>query len=215
MARHAASRTRVLLKRLRSARTRAVLTLGVVLGLGSVSTLAYWTDEATVTAGTFTSGTLDVTINDALDGQANNGGTTADTGFALSDMIPGESIARTVKIGNAGSIPFAYTAKAWNSGGLATGLRWTVVAGSTASNTGTAAAGNRTGSCSSGTTTSSNVTIGTSAGAATTIVTPARTIAVGAFENVCVIVKLDSGAGNGLQGASAGATITVNGVQLS
>ena len=197
-----------------SRRIRGLLSLGIIAGIGGVGTLAYWTDDAAVTTGSFTAGTLDVTINDALSGPANNGGTTSDAGFALSDMIPGESVARTVKIGNAGTIPLAYTAKAWNSGGLASGLRWTAVAGSAASNSGTAAAGNRTGSCSSGTTTATNVTIGTSAGAATTVVSPARTISIGAFENVCVIAKVDAGAGNGLQGTSASATIMVNGVQL-
>ncbi len=197
-----------------SRRTRGLLSLGIIAGIGGIGTLAYWTDDATVTTGSFTAGTLDVTINDALSGQANNGGTTSDAAFALSDLIPGESIARTVKIGNAGSIPLAYTAKAWNSGGLASGLRWTVVAGSTASNAGTVSAGNRTGSCSSGSTTATNVTLGTSAGTATTVVTPSRTITTSASENICVIAKLDSGAGNSLQGASATATITINGVQL-
>ena len=191
-----------------------MLSLGIVAGLGAVGTLAYWSDEATITTGSFSSGTLDVTLNDVLAGAANNGGTTSDTGFALSDMIPGESVARTVKVGNAGSIGLTYTAEAFNSGDLASGLRWTVVAGSTASNFGTAAAGNRTGACSSGTTTATNETLGTSAGAATTVVTPERAIDVGAFENVCVIARLDSGAANSLQGTSASATLTFNGTQL-
>ena len=197
-----------------SRRLRGILSLGILVGLGGIGTLAYWTDDATVTTGSFTSGTLDVTLNDALAGQANNGGTTADAAFALTDLIPGESVARTVKVGNAGSIPLAYTAKAWNTGALAVGLRWTVVAGSTSSNAGTVAAGNRTGSCSSGTTTATNVTLGTASGSATTVLTPNRTIATGAFENVCVIATLDSGAGNSLQGASASATVTFNGVQV-
>ena len=119
-----------------SRRIRGLLSLGIIAGIGGVGTLAYWTDDAAVTTGSFTAGTLDVTINDALAGPANNGGTTSDAGFALADMVPGESVARTVKVGNAGTIPLAYTAKAWNSGGLASGLRWTAVAGSTASNSG-------------------------------------------------------------------------------
>ena len=45
------SRRRVL-SGLRSRRTRALLSIGVVLGLGSVTTLAYWTDSATLTGGT-------------------------------------------------------------------------------------------------------------------------------------------------------------------
>jgi predicted ribosomally synthesized peptide with SipW-like signal peptide len=197
-----------------SPRVRAVLSLGIVAGLGAVGTLAYWTDDATITSASFSSGTLDVTLNDELAGVANNGGTTSDTGFALSDMIPGESMARTVKVGNAGSIGLTYTAKAFNAGGLASGLRWTVVAGSTAANSGSPAAGDRTGSCSPGETTATNVALGTSEGAATTVVTPRRTILVESFENVCVIAKLESGAANSLQGTSASATFIFNGTQL-
>jgi predicted ribosomally synthesized peptide with SipW-like signal peptide len=199
-----------------SGRVRALLSLGIVAGFGAVGTLAFWTDDATITSTSFTSGRLDVTLNDHLDGAANNGGTTSDADFKLADMIPGESFARTVKVGNAGSVGLTYTAKAWNSGTLASGLHWTVVAGSTASNSGTVAAGNRTGACSAGTTTATNVTLGTTAGTATTVVTPKRTITATApvFENVCVIAKLDSGAGNALQGTSASATFTFNGIQM-
>jgi predicted ribosomally synthesized peptide with SipW-like signal peptide len=200
-----------------SRRVRALLSLGIVAGLGAVGTLAYWTDDATITSSSFTSGRLDVTLNDELAGAANNGGTTSDADFKLADMIPGESFARTVKVGNAGTVGLTYTAKAWNSGTLESGLRWTVVAGSTASNSGTPAAGNRAGTCSAGgTTTATNVTLGTTAGTATTVITPKRTITATApiFENVCVIAKLDSGAGNALQGTSASATFTFNGTQL-
>lgn len=200
-----------------SGRVRALLSLGIVAGLGAVSTLAYWTDDATITTGSFSTGSLDVTLNDALAGRVNNGGTVSDVDFKLADMIPGESFARTVKVGNAGSVDFTYTAKAWNTGALAPGLRWTVVAGTTATNSGTLAAGNRTGGCvAGGTTTATNVTLGTSADSATTVIAPKRIIKTTAptFENVCVIAKVDSGASNALQGTSASATITFNGAQL-
>jgi predicted ribosomally synthesized peptide with SipW-like signal peptide len=191
------------------------LSLGIVAGLGAVGTLAYWTDEATITSSSFTTGTLDVALNDALVGAANNGGSISDVNFTLTDMIPGESFARTVKVGNAGSVRLNYTAKAFNAGSLASGLRWTVVAGSTASNSGSPTAGDRTGSCSvGGTTTATNVMLGTSAGAATTVIATKRTINVTSFENVCVIAKVDSGAANALQGTSASATFTFNGTQL-
>lgn len=199
-----------------SGRVRALLSLGIVVGLGAVGTLAYWTDDATITSSSFTSGRLDVTLNDQLAGAVNNGGTTSDVDFKLADMIPGESFARTVKVGNGGTVGFTYTAKAWNTGTLASALRWTVVAGSTASNAGTLAAGDRVGTCSAGTTTATTVTLGTSAGTATTVITPKRTITATApiFENVCVIARLDINAGNALQGTTASATFTFNAVQL-
>ena len=199
-----------------SRRVRALLSLGIVAGFGAVGTLAFWTDDATITSSSFSAGRLDVTLNDQLAGAANNGGTTSDATFTLADMIPGESIARTVKVGNAGTVGLTYTAKAWNSGTLASGLRWTVVAGATAGNSGTLAAGNRTGTCTAGTTTATNVMLETTAGTATTVITPKRTITATApiFENVCVIATLHSGAGNALQGTSASATFTFNGTQL-
>jgi predicted ribosomally synthesized peptide with SipW-like signal peptide len=197
-----------------SRRIRALLSLGIVVGLGAVGTLAYWTDDATITSSSFSTGTLDVALNDGLIGPANNGGTISDTTFTLSDMIPGESFARTVKVGNAGSVRLNYTAKAWNSGTLASGLRWTVVAGSTASNSGSTAAGNRTGACSVGTTTATDVTLGTTSGTATTVIATKRPINVTSFENVCVIAKVDSAAGNALQGTSASATLIFNGTQI-
>ena len=199
-----------------SGRVRALLSLGIVVGLGAVGTLAYWTDDATITSSSFSSGRLDVTLNDQLAGAVNNGGTTSDVDFKLAEMIPGESFARTVKVGNAGTVGFTYTAKAWNTGTLASGLRWTVVAGSTASNTGTPAAGNRVGTCSAGTTTATTVTLATTAGTATTVITPKRTITTTApiFENVCIIAKLDPSAGNALQGTTASATFIFNGTQL-
>lgn len=47
-------------ERVTSVRVRAVLSLGIVLGLGSVSTLAYWTDTGTMTTGSIQAGTLDL-----------------------------------------------------------------------------------------------------------------------------------------------------------
>lgn len=67
---------------LRSARVRALLSLGIVLGFGATSTLAYWTDTATVTGGTFTAGTLDLQVNDAQ----GNPTAYALTSLAMADM---------------------------------------------------------------------------------------------------------------------------------
>ncbi|NKU63947.1 hypothetical protein GS891_12655 [Rhodococcus hoagii] len=37
-------------------RTRAVASLGIVLGLGAIGTLAAWSDTATATSGVFSTG---------------------------------------------------------------------------------------------------------------------------------------------------------------
>ena len=60
------------------------------------------------------------------------------------------------------------------------------------------------------------MTLGTTSGTATTVITTKRPINVTAptFENVCVIAKVDSAAGNALQGTSASATLIFNGTQI-
>src|SRR5690606_32980021 len=67
---------------------RAVLSLGLLVGLGVTGTLAYWTDEGAVTTGSLHAARLDLTVNGQLGGA---GGTTTDTSFAIADLVPGES----------------------------------------------------------------------------------------------------------------------------
>lgn len=196
----------------RTGRIRAALSLGLLFGFGAIGTSAYWTDQATLASTTFTSGSLDLKLDGNLPGQ---GGSYTKTSLALGDMIPGESVAVTVAVQNVGTVGFKYTAKAYNTGGLASGLRWTVVANSTASNGGTAAAGNRAGSCSSGTTTASAVTLSTSSGSPTTVIGTPRTLANSISENVCLIAALASSADNSLQGQSATGTVVFDAVQVT
>lgn len=196
-----------------SVRIRALLSLGVVLGFGAVGTAAYWTDQATLAGTTFSAGTLDLKLDGNLAGQ---GGSYTKTSLGITNMIPGESVAVTVAVQNVGSVGFKYTAKAYNTGGLSSGLRWTVVANSTASNAGTEAAGTRAGSCSGGTTTASAVTLSTNSGSPTTVIGTARTLAAtSGSEDVCIIGALASSADNSLQGTSATGTFIFDAVQVT
>jgi hypothetical protein len=172
-----------------------------------VGTLAYWSDQATLSTGPISSGTLDVTLDGTLSGQ---GGTYPQTSFALSNMIPGESVASAVSVGNGGSVTLRYTATATASGGLASGLTFQVYAGGTASNTGTAAAGDRAGSCTGASTFGPAVLTGV---AQSVIATP-RQLAAGGSESVCVVAALPTTAGNALQGTSATGTIVFDAKQL-
>lgn len=182
-------------------RLRAVLALGMVLGLGSVGTAARWTDNAAVTGTTFTSGTIDLQLNDA------NAVTT--TTLSMTDMVPGSSSAEVVRVKNAGSVPFTYTI----TGGLggadaaayasAAALRVSVSAGATRSGTGTAA------TCSGGTALVSDLALTTSAGG-TVAGTAQGPVAAGAQgATLCVQVALASAAPSSLQGRTATATFTV------
>ncbi len=192
--------------------------VGVVLALavGVGGTMAFWSDEATVDTGSLGAGRLDVTLNGGLAGE---GGVIDDTQFQIANLVPGESFARAITVGNGGSVPLDFSAVGSTSGALGTALRWTVVVGGTASNTGTIADGNRAGSCTGGTTTypgtnpAAGAAISGSAASPTTVVGSRGPLAVGATRSLCVVVRLDPNAAAGLQGATAAARFVVTGIQ--
>jgi predicted ribosomally synthesized peptide with SipW-like signal peptide len=89
--------------RLRRGQSQALLLAGALL-LGATSglgTLAYWNDVETVSGGTITAGTLDLSVED-------DGGVVTGlwNDLAISSMAPGESIAATLTVRNVGSTPF-------------------------------------------------------------------------------------------------------------
>lgn len=206
------SRLRSLLRD-RSGRLRALLSVGVLLGVGSVNTMAFFTDDATMTTGNFTSGTLDIRLN-ADTNNVGQGGTWANTSFAIANLIPGESVASSFPVRNDGTVPFKWSTMATASGTLAPQLRFTTYLGGTAANTGTQAAGNRAGTCTGGTAQTTDVTLN---GTAVNVITQAAagTIAVGASQAVCVRVQLVSTAPNTAQGQTASASYVFNAVQVN
>ena len=192
-------------------RTRALLSLGLIFGFGAVGTMAYWTDQGTMTTGAISAGTLDLRLQDAstLVGQ----GGTWNNGFTASSLIPGESVAFSFPVRNDGSAGFRFSATATASGAIAPGLRFTTTHGSSAaSNSGSAANGNRVGACGSNTVDTTSVTL--SGVSASVISTPGVTLLSGASTTVCIIVSLDSSAGNALQSATGAASYVFDAVQL-
>ncbi|WP_205473470.1 TasA family protein [Nocardioides sp. SYSU D00038] len=202
----------------RSGRARALLSLGVVAalsaGLSVKGTFAFWTDSATITTGSFSSGTLDITLNNLLTGE---GGTTSLPSFTLSAMVPGESIAASFPVGNAGSVPLV-----WTAGGTATGsgqphFTFHLFSG-TAANSGTAAAGNRSGTCSGAALGTTQVLPAPTTPPAAPVLAPltstGRTLAQGASENVCVVVALPAAADNNAQGKTVNGSLTFNAKQV-
>ena len=91
------------LQTLRSARVRAALGLGVVATVGVTGTFAYWTDNATVSGTTFSTGSIDLKVN----GVDNVAGYTS---LTLANMVPGNSVAGVLTIRNNGTAPLKYTA---------------------------------------------------------------------------------------------------------
>lgn len=186
---------------------RVLLSAGLVLGLGSLNTMASWTDDAALDVGTIRAGSLDLLIAGNLPGQ---GGTTTTPSLGLTGMVPGESVAVTVPVQRAAStVGFTYAARATAVGALAPYLRWTVTAGSA----GTASSsGLRTNTC-GGTALVTNVTL---SGSSNDVIASARTLSGATMsENVCIRVELPSGTANGAQGLSATASFVFDATQLS
>ncbi len=190
-----------------SVRVRALLSLGVVLGLGSVSTMAYWTDTATMSTGSFTSGSLDLRLQGNLAGQ---GGDWTNADLAMSKMIPGESVAVTVPVQRAGgSIGFRYGLSATATGALAPYLRWDVAAG-TAGAAGTSGSGLRTQHCSGAALSTAN----TLSGDAVELVRDRALTGSAMSETLCLRVELPASAGNAAQAKSATASFVFDATQI-
>lgn len=89
-----------LFKAAASTRVRALLCFGMILGLGTVGTLAVWSDNAAATSGVFSTGTVDLRVNEVKSHDFGE--------LHLADMLPGESIAKTLTVQNHGSVPVRY-----------------------------------------------------------------------------------------------------------
>lgn len=206
---------RRLWSQLSSVRVRALLSLGLVVGIGAVGTTAYWTDSATLQSGGFTSGSIDLTLDGQLTG---NGGTYSPVGFTVSDLIPGESYAWAVKVSNSGVTPLTYKVSGLASGaagGLQDVMTFTVYDGATgastpAANTGSASSGNRAGSCTGGTQTFSPALMDTSKN----VVSTARSLASGAAEWMCVVATVPLATGNAYQTKSVSAAFSFTAAQV-
>jgi predicted ribosomally synthesized peptide with SipW-like signal peptide len=180
----------------RSVRLRALLSAGMVLGLGAVGTLAAWTDESTATA-TFSAGTIDLKLRSLPDGTLAD--TASLTNLSTAGMYPGMSKAGMVSVSNSGTVPLSYTLAGAGTGQLGSALRVNVYVGGTAMND---AAG---GTC-------SGTLLGTAdASLAGTLISSARALPAASAEDLCLLVKLPTTAASTLQGVSTTATFTFSG----
>lgn len=180
---------------LRSARLRAALSLGIVLGFGSISTMAYWTDSATVTGGQFAAGTMDLQIDSGAVGQGSN---YAKTSMTWSGLAPSERKAFNFQVKNVGNPPFTYGATVARGASPA----WTYVDPSITVQAfqGTAVADTtypQQDSCTGGAL--GGVVPAVGIAAASLIPTP-QEIAGGAAQNICIVVGLADNAANTNQG---------------
>ena len=156
-----------------------------MLGLGGQGTYAYWADSDGVSGGSFSSGTLDLTV----DGVQGNPSSYVETDLALASMVPGESVASTLTLANAGSVDFTWTATVTTGGGLGPAFVVEMYAGSTQSGNDTTYP--RTEGCSS---TASPVISGTTS----------TRLNTGSSQNLCVKVTLPTSTGNAFQNQTTG-----------
>ena len=121
----------------RRVRLKALLALGVLAIAFASGTFAAWTDSATIGGGTFTSGTLDL--------QVNNGDSHVTTTLGMTAMVPGSTATEVIVVKNAGTAPLKYSlqggltgtdATAYNTAGS---LKITVVLNGTRAGSGNSA----------------------------------------------------------------------------
>ncbi|MCW2815596.1 MAG: hypothetical protein JWN84_3051 [Nocardioides sp.] len=216
MSNHRRSTTR---KTRRTGRARAVLSLGAIgvlaTGMSVQGTFAFWTDDATAQTGTFTSGSLDITLNGALTtaGLANNPGRTTLSELGLADMAPGESRAFAFPIVNAGTVGLTYTISGSATGALSSAMRFTVATGAAGN---ASANGLRTGTCANAAISATpNQTLpSTTPATIAPVVSAARPLAPGATETICVIARLDSATLNDRQLQTMTADLIFNAKQV-
>lgn len=159
----------------------AALLVGLLLG-GSQGSYAFWSDRDDVVGGTFTSGTLDLTV----DGQQGRPTAYTKTALALNRMVPGESVAAVLTIRNAGDADLTWVPTVTTSGDLSPHLVVTLFRGGIA--TGQTTTYPRQQTCSGGTA----LTAGNQ-------VSP-RLTPGGTPQTLCVQVTMPATKGNEVQG---------------
>lgn len=183
--------------RFRSRRLRAALGLGLVLSLGVIGTQAAWTDQVTVTGSTFSTGKVDLKVND---GDTN---VTVST-LSLAGMVPGTSAAGTMRVLNNGTVPLKYAAAATatNADGknLAGALVMRVVY-----------YGSVTGTAPNQTCGASNAFAGSGSSLNGPVLGTSLKLNPGGSDVFCIEVSLPANAPSALQGATTTATFTFTG----
>ncbi|WP_067432008.1 SipW-dependent-type signal peptide-containing protein [Nocardioides jensenii] len=203
MARHAESTARRIWSGARSDRTRALLSLGLLVGFGSIGTYAYWSDTAVVTGGPITSGAMDLQFD--TNGAVGNGAGYAKTTITWTGLAPDERKAFNLTVKNVGNPPFTYLATAtrgvsptWTFTGSPITVQ--LYAGTAVADTTYPQQDSCTGS-----------PLGTAQAVDTTnkpLISTAQEIAAGGTQSICIIVGLDPAADNANQSKTGSVSLT-------
>lgn len=113
-------------------RVRAALSLGIVLGLGSVGTLAAWSDTATATSGEFRTATMNLEVGPSGTSSKNY----TFSGLTSSGLLPGTTTEATLPLQNKGELALNYsmTANATGNAAVAGQITISVFAGTCSGN---------------------------------------------------------------------------------
>ena len=179
-----------------------LLSLGMVVGVGATGTFAAWTDSATVSGTTISSGTIDLKVND-LDSIIGY------TGMSITGMLPGNSNAAVITVRNAGTAPLKYylDASTSNADGKGLGAALTAKVTGDAATSGTSPSATCPGAALSGSRSSFGASLLGSAASP-------RLLGVGASETICIQGTLPSNASTSLQGATTNISLTFNGTSF-
>jgi predicted ribosomally synthesized peptide with SipW-like signal peptide len=155
-------------------RTRAVLSLGMVLGLGAVGTMAAWSDSATATTGMFSTSSVQLKVDNQRPAHQF-------TELKRNSMLPGQSEAGALTVQNTGTANFQWAVSATATGSSALIGKLKVSLHQTGANDGS---------------TWSGPIIGTQqAFSGNPTLVSGRSLAAGVSEQVCIKVTVDSTAG--------------------
>lgn len=84
------------------------MSIGIVLGLGAVGTMAAWNDSSTATSGEFTTGRIDIRVGDPPVEVSPPAFATA---LRNSSLTPGAVVTAPLLVSNTGTVGFEYTMK--------------------------------------------------------------------------------------------------------
>lgn len=179
---------------------RALLACGIVLGLGSTSTLAAWTTGASKSPGTIQAGKLDLVVNTDSATINHVDTTTVDTYWQLEDLVAGEVMPLSMTVSNtgAGTMPFDFQISAYASNDVTAALTLRFVEGATFSttwpHTNIVASDYRWLGCSGGQVMGGTLSPGIGASNAVTLLNNKRRLAPGDSVNYCIRLALPDSA---------------------
>lgn len=203
MARHAEGRRSRTRGASGNGKVRALLSLGLLVGFGSIGTYAYWSDTAVVSGGPITSGAMDLQFDTT--GAVGTGANYAKTAITWSNLAPGERKAFDLSVKNVGNPPFTYVATAtrgvsptWTFSG--TPITVQVYSGTAVADTTYPQQDTCTGA-----------SLGTAQAVDATnksVITTAQEIPAGGTQGLCIVVGLDQAADNLNQGKTGSIALT-------